>query len=150
VRLFSTKSFKPLGTLIYHKGAVQTLAFAHACPSPTRRHGQKGGGDGAGSEEGRRDPDVGTADTSETDHSRSSTGPVSGYDRDRDDTVDRSSSSSSDDDDDEMSAEEKAHRSRWLVSGGKDGRVAVWALMDFNARNVTSAATATDEREGSV
>jgi ASTRA-associated protein 1 len=148
VRLFSTKSFKPLGTLIYHKGAVQTLAFAHACPSPTRCHGQTGcGGDGAGaggSGAGRRDPDVGTADTSETDHSRSSTGPVSGYDRDRDDTVDRSSDDD-DDDDDEMSAEEKVRRSRWLVSGGKDGRVAVWALMDFNARNVTSTATATDE-----
>ncbi|KAH9972079.1 WD-40 repeat-containing protein [Lactifluus volemus] len=93
VRLFSTKSFKPLGTLIYHKGAVQTLAFAHACPSPTRCHGQ----------------------------------------------------TDDDDDDDEMSAEEKVRRSRWLVSGGKDGRVAVWALMDFNARNVTSTATATDE-----
>jgi len=36
-----------------------------------------------------------------------------------------------DDDDDEMSTEEKASRSRWLVSGGKDGRVVVWALMDF-------------------
>jgi ASTRA-associated protein 1 len=136
VRLFSTKSFKPLGTLIYHKGAVQTLAFAHACPSSACHHGQKRGGDGAGaggSGEGRRDPDVGTADTSQTDHSRSSSGPVSGYDHDRDDD---------DDDDDEMSAEEKAHRSRWLVSGGKDGRVAVWALMDFNA---TSAAAATDD-----
>jgi hypothetical protein len=33
-----------------------------------------------------------------------------------------------------MSGEEKARRSRWLVSGGKDGRVVVWALMDFTAR----------------
>lgn len=38
-----------------------------------------------------------------------------------------------DDDDDEMSTEEKASRSRWLVSGAKDGRVVVWALMDFAA-----------------
>lgn len=38
------------------------------------------------------------------------------------------------DEDDEMSGEEKARRSRWLVSGGKDGRVVVWALMDFTAR----------------
>ena len=36
-----------------------------------------------------------------------------------------------DDGDDEMSADEKASRERWLVSGGKDGRVVVWALMDF-------------------
>jgi len=30
-----------------------------------------------------------------------------------------------------MSTDEKASRERWLVSGGKDGRVVVWALMDF-------------------
>ncbi|KAF8896230.1 WD-40 repeat-containing protein [Infundibulicybe gibba] len=36
------------------------------------------------------------------------------------------------DEDEEMSAEEKAARARWLVSGGKDGRVAVWALIDFD------------------
>jgi WD40 repeat protein len=29
IRLFSTKSGKPLGTLRYHKTACQTLAFAH-------------------------------------------------------------------------------------------------------------------------
>src|SRR5882762_6630949 len=43
VRLFSTRSFKPLGTLIHHKAGVQTLAFAHARLPPVtgrryRRH----------------------------------------------------------------------------------------------------------------
>ncbi|KAI0300842.1 WD-40 repeat-containing protein [Russula brevipes] len=84
VRLHSTKSLKALGTLIYHKAAVQSLAFAHARPVPMKR--VVGGG-----EEG-----------------------VDG--------------------DDMMTAEERARRSRWLVSGGKDGRVAVWALKDFITR----------------
>jgi hypothetical protein len=30
-----------------------------------------------------------------------------------------------------MSTDEKASRERWLVSGDKDGRVVVWALMSF-------------------
>lgn len=34
--------------------------------------------------------------------------------------------------DDEMTMGEKTRRARWLVSGGKDGRVVVWELMDFN------------------
>jgi hypothetical protein len=38
-----------------------------------------------------------------------------------------------------MSREEKARRCRWLVSGGKDGRVVVWGLMDFTARGDNSS-----------
>ncbi|KAH9994758.1 WD-40 repeat-containing protein [Russula vinacea] len=41
--------------------------------------------------------------------------------------------------DDEMNGEEKARRSRWLVSGGKDGRVVVWGLMDFTAKGDSSS-----------
>jgi hypothetical protein len=33
IRLFSTKSFKPLGTLKYHKSSVQAIAFAHPLAS---------------------------------------------------------------------------------------------------------------------
>jgi hypothetical protein len=33
--------------------------------------------------------------------------------------------------DDEMTAEEKEERCRWLVGGGKDGRISVWTLMSF-------------------
>ena len=35
IRLYSTKSFKPLGTLDYHKKSVTALAFAHP-PDPIR------------------------------------------------------------------------------------------------------------------
>ena len=40
-------------------------------------------------------------------------------------------SSGEEDEEDEMTEEEKEERSRWLVSGGQDGRVAIWSLMDF-------------------
>lgn len=33
---------------------------------------------------------------------------------------------------DEMSHDEKVRRARWLVGGGKDHRVSIWALMNFD------------------
>jgi hypothetical protein len=36
--------------------------------------------------------------------------------------------------DEEMDEEEKESRKRWLVGGGKDGRISIWALMDFQKR----------------
>ena len=35
------------------------------------------------------------------------------------------------DSEDDMSSAEKENRERWLVSGGKDGRLAIWGLMEF-------------------
>jgi ASTRA-associated protein 1 len=35
------------------------------------------------------------------------------------------------DEEDEMNEEEKKARTRWLVGGGKDHRVSIWALMSF-------------------
>jgi ASTRA-associated protein 1 len=112
VRLYSTKTFKALGTLIYHKDALQALAFSRARPVAARDHHQHYPIDSAdcGGEGGAR---------------------VAGEDNVVDDDC---NDAEEEDEDDEMSGEEKARRSRWLVSGGKDGRVVVWALMDFTAR----------------
>ncbi|KIK57640.1 hypothetical protein GYMLUDRAFT_228597 [Collybiopsis luxurians FD-317 M1] len=76
VRLYSTKSFKPLGTLKYHRDGCQALSFA-------------------------------------TSISVDSIPPQD------------------DDDDDDMLDEDKIKRGRWLISGGKDKRIAIWELISF-------------------
>lgn len=162
VRLFSTKSFKALGTLIYHKAAVQALAFARACPvTALHRHDQhhsrypakiSARGDGGSDDcrddaSGTRSLAAGTRDASRPGDDDDNDGDRGDrdddFDRDCDDDNDITvrnndgeeeedgGEGEGDDEDDEMSAEEKARRSRWLVSGAKDGRVVVWALMDF-------------------
>jgi len=35
------------------------------------------------------------------------------------------------DSDDEMTEQEKQDRTRWLLSGSKDNRCAIWTLMSF-------------------
>jgi hypothetical protein len=35
--------------------------------------------------------------------------------------------------DDEWTQEEKAERDRWLIAGGKDCRVSIWALISFSS-----------------
>jgi hypothetical protein len=161
VRLFSTKSFKALGTLIYHKAGVQALAFARACPATALRHDQHpaiisarrdgGGGGDCGDVPGTRSLAADTRDASRSGYDDDNGGNYDDHnddgDRDCDDDDDddnditvrdsdgqeEDQGEGNDDDDggDEMSAGEKARRSRWLVSGAKDGRVVVWALMDF-------------------
>ena len=84
VRLYSTKTFKPLGTLSYHKKSCQAVAFARSEP---RSIGSDGGGE-------RHEEDE-------------------------------------DEYGDEMSEVEKEERTRWLVSGGQDHRVAIWSLIEF-------------------
>ena len=128
VRLYSTKTFKALGTLIHHKDALQALSFARARPVDARHHHQHYPIDsaGCGGEGGAQ-----VADTSaETNASRSG----DGEDNVVEDDCSDADEGFDEDEDDEMSGEEKARRSRWLVSGGKDGRVVVWALIDFTAR----------------
>jgi ASTRA-associated protein 1 len=127
VRLYSTKTFKALGTLIYHKEALQALSFARARPAAARHRHQHYPIDtaGCGGEGGARVADI----SADTNASRSDDG-----DDDGGNNVVEDDCSDADEGDDEMSGEEKARRSRWLVSGGKDGRVVVWALMDFTAR----------------
>ncbi|KAI0370398.1 WD-40 repeat-containing protein [Pilatotrama ljubarskyi] len=83
VRLYSTRTFKPLGTLTYHKKNCQCVAFTRSQPQAPASATLAAG---AGGEE---------------------------------------------DDEDDMTEREKAERTRWLVSGGQDSRVAIWSLMNF-------------------
>ena len=94
IRLYSTKTFKPLGTLDYHKNGVQVLTFARN--PPPREEGEAG--------------------------SRPSVTPAS---------VEEGDGVGDDDEDDEFSNSEIEARKRWLVAGGKDGRISVWELIDF-------------------
>ncbi|KAJ3995642.1 WD-40 repeat-containing protein [Lentinula boryana] len=81
IRLYSTSSLKPLGTLKYHKDGCQALSFATMI----------------------------------------STDPGSRYKEQDQDA----------DEDEDMLDEEKMQRGRWLMSGGKDNRIAIWELISF-------------------
>ncbi|EPQ52637.1 WD-40 repeat-containing protein [Gloeophyllum trabeum ATCC 11539] len=83
IRLYSTKTLKPLGTLTLHKNACQALAFARYTARPAEKHATPTGSEDALGE------------------------------------------------DDDMTEEEREERTRWLVSGGRDCRVAIWPLMSF-------------------
>ncbi|KAH0832970.1 WD40-repeat-containing domain protein [Lanmaoa asiatica] len=82
VRLYSTKSFKSLGTLVYHKENCHALAFASTYEGSTGRD----------------------------------SGDVSGR---------------LDGDEDDMTDEEKRQRGQWLIAAGKDNRISIWGLMNF-------------------
>lgn len=86
IRLYSTKTLKSLGTLVYHRDHCQAVAFARSLPRTNVRF---------------------------------ESGVVA-------DVIEDQKSDSEDDDD-----EGKMRRCRWLVSGGKDHRVAIWTLMNF-------------------
>ena len=102
VRLYSIKTFKPLGTLDHHKNGVQALAFARNAPPSARPSRNKDGDSEAGP------------------HARST--PAS---------LEQGDDAGDDDEDEEFSGSEVEARKRWLVAGGKDGRISVWELMDF-------------------
>lgn len=136
MRLYSTKSFKALGTLVYHKDALQALAFARAspvvaAPNPHQYFPTISSVGGSGGEEG------GAPGTDVFAGSRTSGGSGDDDVDDEGDVVDDGGNDEKEDD--EMNGEEKARRSRWLVSGGKDGRVVVWGLMNFTAKGDSSS-----------
>jgi hypothetical protein len=120
---------------------VQTLAFARARPVAAPHHHKHfpTGSTGCGGEGGAPVAGI-SADTiaSQSGDGNDGEDDIVVTDDDYDDSgcgdVDEGGDEDEDEDGDEMSAEEKAKRSRWLVSGGRDGRVTVWALMDFTAR----------------
>lgn len=100
VRLFSARTFKPLGTLAYHRQTCHTISFPH---SQSSRKSAK------------------QADTSDE---------ASVIDVVQEDEGD----SSSDDDHDSARRGGKEDVMRWMVTGGKDRRVALWQLKDFSRR----------------
>lgn len=125
MRLFSTKSLKPLGTLVHHKAAIQALAFAHVRLPTTHRHHQRRHHREQKEYDQGRERQAGATDGGDV---TAASGTTEG------DTVEfgEIAEDEDEDDEDEMTMGEKARRVRWLVSGGKDGRVAIWELMDFN------------------
>lgn len=102
IRLYSIKSFKPLGTLDYHRDGVQALTFARNPPPPFLPPQTQSGEGEVGSR-----PNVTPASVEEGD------------------------GAGDDDEDEEFSNSEIEARKRWLVAGGKDGRISVWELIDF-------------------
>lgn len=100
IRLYSTKAFKPLGTLDYHKNGVQALTFARNTP-PSPRPSQ-------------------TQSTEDNVGFHLSPTPASAEE-----------GAGDDDEDEEFNKSEIEARKRWLVAGGKDGRISIWELMDF-------------------
>jgi len=147
VRLFSTRSFKPLGTLVHHKAGVQTLAFAHARLPPVtgrrcRRHRHHHCHDHDQHERHERHLETNIQRHPNATNSGEAAEEAGGSDSEGrvdfgvsdeghggeagDDEIEN------DDEDDEMTTAEKERRARWLVSGAKDGRVLVWELMHFS------------------
>jgi len=102
IRLYSIKTFKSLGTLNYHKDGVQALSFARNAPPPPRPSQTPAGEGGGGS--------------------RLGAAPAS---------AEGGGGADEDDEDEEFGNSEIEARKRWLVAGGKDGRISVWELMDF-------------------
>ncbi|ADV25638.1 WD-repeat protein [Cryptococcus gattii E566] len=109
IRLFSAATSKPLGTLASHRETVHALAFAHLAFSPSQPITL------ADNETSSAETETATTETT-TEYPES--------------TVDLEDDDDSDVDDDVDSI---PPRERWLASGGKDGKVALWGLMDFSA-----------------
>lgn len=108
IRLFSTATFKPLGTLSYHRESTHCLMFANppvvsatSAVQPVTDDESTDGGSVSAPE-----PEASTIDLDQADLESS------GDDTEKDDDA-------------------GPPRSRWLASGGKDRRVAIWGLMDF-------------------
>ncbi|WWC88338.1 uncharacterized protein L201_003248 [Kwoniella dendrophila CBS 6074] len=89
IRLFSSETFKPLGTLSSHRETVHAISFASPPLPSSESHSSE-------------TEDVSTIDIEENDDS-----------------------------DSEIDVEGLPPRKRWLASGGKDTKVALWGLMDF-------------------
>ena len=92
MRLFSVKTFKSLGTLVYHRETVNTIVFPHLVLQDATLAKT-----GTGDDEEDDDENV------DMDGQTGIRGGVKGF-------------------------------GRWLGTGGKDRRVALWELRDFARR----------------
>ena len=117
IRLFSAQSLKSLGTLKYHREGVQTLAFASAPSTSTS------------SEPDGRD----TASTIDLDFVSDSASAPTNLAEDSDSGSETETEGQGGRQVARRGDRGEVPRGRWLVSGSKDRRLAIWGLMDFGS-----------------
>ncbi|WVQ96250.1 hypothetical protein IAU59_003354 [Kwoniella sp. CBS 9459] len=103
IRLFSTETLKPLGTLSSHRDTVHAITFANPPAVPSASATSDEAGVLSVEEASTLDLADNDSDGEESDH----------------------------DEDDDTQGKGGVPRDRWFASGGKDTKVALWGLMDF-------------------
>ena len=120
VRLFSARSLKSLGTLRYHRDGVQAVAFANP---PIDKDGISGVSDRASTV----DLDLLSATASSVDSASQDQDCNSGSDTETEQV--RLPLRKRVAEKDQSGKNVPIHR--WMASGAKDRRIALWGLMDF-------------------
>lgn len=148
IRLFSSRTGKPLGTLGYHRETVHCVAF----PTPksdeydargsesrrTKRAGHEDEGQVEADEGESRDKGANGKESEGSEGSVGEVGEVGEVEAEEGRSADAETETETveiglgDSDDDEESEEgDTPPVERWFASGGKDRRIAIWALKSF-------------------